>query len=156
MWRGAVRLIGAAYQETVAGLADGTKGLIRCDSDRILFARSLDFLWSKDQDFGTVTAKAIVTPNAYVGAIGTHNANAAVRFLQIHNKDIAPIAGDVPFLSFRIAAGSSIQLGRDIFGVRGLNLPLGFAWGMSTTLATYTAATAGDHSVWCMSRSGVV
>lgn len=85
-------------------------------------------------------------------SIRATNANAAVRYLQIHNKASAPAGGDVPLAVYPIPAGTAaspaaIELGKDFFLDNGLVLSTGIAVGISTTAATYTAATAAEHTV---------
>lgn len=79
------------------------------------------------------------------------NINAAIRYLQIHNKATAPANPDVPIFSFAIPAGSATvpamrEIGRDFFGAGGYYLSTGIAIGVSTTAATFTAATTTDHT----------
>jgi hypothetical protein len=87
-----------------------------------------------------------------IGSLAASNINAAVRYLQIFNKSSAPANPDVPVLSFPIPAGSAtvpgyLSLGMDELGAAGLNLATGIAVGVSTTAATFTAATTTDHVV---------
>ncbi len=85
---------------------------------------------------------------------GTHNAfsfvvfnnNIAVRYFQLHNKATAPVATDVPLLSFPVPALGSLVLGAEWFTSNGIYFSLGLGWFISTTIATATdAATASDH-----------
>lgn len=73
------------------------------------------------------------------------NANAADRYLQVHNKASAPASSDVPVLSYKIPAGGMLVLDRGIFGEHGKYLSTGIAIGISTVRATFTAATVTDH-----------
>ncbi len=88
---------------------------------------------------------AVVT-TAYatvVGVLGT-NRNAAVRYLQLHNRESLS-ASDVPTVSIPVPASSSVAIGSEFFGVDGMRFGTGLVFGWSTTAATYTAATAGEH-----------
>lgn len=85
-------------------------------------------------------------------ALHATNANAALRYLQVHNLATAPAAGAVPLYSFPIAAGSatvpgSVEKSESFFGLGGVSLGTGISIAVSTTLATYTAATGTDHVV---------
>lgn len=86
-------------------------------------------------------------------SIYASNENAAVRYLQLHNKASAPTSSDVPVVSLPIAAGTAnnpgtIKLGRDIFGEGGKYFSTGISIGISTTKATFTAATATEHDYY--------
>lgn len=85
-------------------------------------------------------------------SIRATNINAAIRYLQIHNKATAPTSGDTALLSFPIPAGTStapavVELGSEFFGANGLRLSTGVAIGISTAATTFTAATTTDHVV---------
>lgn len=85
-------------------------------------------------------------------SIRATNINAAIRYLQIHNKATAPAGGDTAALSIPIPAGSAtapavVTLGNEFFGNNGLFLTTGIAIGISTAATTFTAATTTDHVV---------
>lgn len=85
-------------------------------------------------------------------AIRATNINAAIRYLQIHNKASAPAGGDTALISIPIPAGSAtapavVTLGNEFFGNNGLSLTTGIAVGISTAATTFTAATTTDHVV---------
>lgn len=85
-------------------------------------------------------------------SVSASNINAAIRYLQIHNKASAPAGGDTPVFSFPIPAGTStapatVSLGREFLGQHGQHLTAGVAIGISTVAATFTAATTTDHTV---------
>ncbi|BBD69543.1 hypothetical protein NIES4072_31240 [Nostoc commune NIES-4072] len=79
------------------------------------------------------------------------NANASIRYFQIFNKASVPTTNDVPITYFPVYGNNGFLLiGQDILGGAGIDstiLTNGVAWGISTTAATYTAATASEHSV---------
>lgn len=88
----------------------------------------------------------------YLLSVVVTNTNAAVRFLQLHNKASAPTNPDVPVMSIKIpiGAGSSVPpllLDRGFFGEGGRFCSTGIAIGISTTEATFTAATVTDHDI---------
>lgn len=101
----------------------------------------------------TVTAALCATGPVALTSLDASNKNAAERYIQIFDKATAPIAGDVPIAAYPIpplANSASGRFFRDYgqgFDVGGLLLKNGLAWGVSTTAATYTAATATDHTV---------
>jgi hypothetical protein len=71
--------------------------------------------------------------------------SASNRYAQIHNKTTAPANGDVPLMSFWIPPLGIRCEGSDFFGEGGLYLSTGISFGISTTAATFTAATTTDH-----------
>jgi len=96
-----------------------------------------------------ISAKA--TPGNLLSLRAT-NINAAIRYLQIHNKATAPTGGDTALISVPIPAGAAanpvaVTLGSDFFGNNGLALSTGIAIGISTAATTFTAATTTDHVV---------
>lgn len=96
-----------------------------------------------------ISAKA--TPGNLLSIRAT-NINAAVRYLQVHNKATAPSGGDTAAISIPIPAGTAaapgaVMLGNDFFGNNGLYLSTGIAIGISTAATTFTAATTTDHVV---------
>lgn len=81
-----------------------------------------------------------------VYAIHCQNTNAAIRYIQIHNTATTPGGGAVPLLSFAIPGTSSITITHDLLVAGGVYFSTGIAFAFSTTLATYTAGTAGEQS----------
>ncbi len=104
-------------------------------------------------NFGTdVDLSVKATPGNLLSIVAT-NKNAAVRYLQVHNKASAPAGADVPVLSLPIGAGTAnnpgiLTLGRDVLGQGGKYLSTGIAMGISTAEATFTAATTTDHDYY--------
>lgn len=93
-----------------------------------------------------VDITAVVRPGvATVYSLTCSNANAASRFLQLHNLTTAPTAGLVPAESFLVPAGATIIVGTDYFTNNGLNFSVGLAFAFSTTRDTYTAGVAADQ-----------
>lgn len=97
---------------------------------------------------------AILLKNAqgFLNSLIATNVNAAIRYLQIFNQTTVPATGNVPVISLPIPAGSATvpgqwTLGDDFLGKDGLFLSAGIAIGVSTTAATFTAATATEHTV---------
>lgn len=98
------------------------------------------------EDDADISIKA--APGNLLSIVAT-NENAAVRYLQIHNKASAPGAGETAVVSYLIPAGTTaapgrIQLNAADFGTNGLFLSTGIAVGISTAIDTFTAATAGE------------
>lgn len=101
------------------------------------------------------TASVAISVKATAGnllSVIVTNYNAALRYLQIHNKASAPANPNVPVISIPIPAGTAtapgkLELSTAFFGDGGYFLSTGVAVGVSTTGGTYTAATAADHVI---------
>lgn len=100
-------------------------------------------------NFAAATKANIKNAAGTVVAATITNANAAVRYFQIHNKASAPAGTDVPIFSFPVPAGTAAAPGSLILTADLFNdyfLATGVGWAISTTVATFTdSATAGDH-----------
>lgn len=106
------------------------------------------------KDFGTVGTALIKAGQIKVRAIHIYNENAAVRYFQLHDKATIPLSTEVPVFSFPVPAGTANNPGVLILDEKFWGWPsnqlqhqLGLGWAISTTEATYTAATAAEHGV---------
>lgn len=97
-------------------------------------------------DFGANATLNVKAAPGNVLAVYGHNGNAAVRYFQIHNTITVPGGGATPIYSFEVPIGATLKVGNEFFVGSGGYLSTGIAYAWSTTLATYTAATAADHS----------
>lgn len=110
-------------------------------------------VYSVNNSFGTATKAAAKASTGNLFSVYCSNINAAVRYLQIHNKATAPAGTDVPVSSFLIPAGTAtapatIVLDASYFGTNGKYLSTGVSWAISTTNATFTdSATASEHNL---------
>jgi len=98
-------------------------------------------------NFGANATLNVKASAGNVFAVSAYNTNAAARFIQIHNTATVPAGAAVPLISHLVPAGTEVILGEDFFSQAGLNFTTGIAFAMSTTLATYTAATAAEGFV---------
>lgn len=97
--------------------------------------------------FGDVTKDVIKASAGDLYAIRATNSNAAIRYLQLHDKATDPIAGEVPVLSFAIPATGSIEIGSNWLSPSE-HFEDGIAFAISTTAGTFTdSATANQHTV---------
>lgn len=105
-----------------------------------------------DKDVGTVTSKLVRGNPCSLMRVVVTNVNAAVRFFNIHDKVVGPVATDIPGgqgISLPIPAGTannpgvlSVELGETHPLVNGLG------WSISTVKNVFTdSATASEHSV---------
>ena len=96
-----------------------------------------------------VTTASVKGSAGNVFKIRATNENAAVRWVQLHNKATAPAGTDVPVLSWKIPAGTATAPGYVEFEFRNaLQLGTGIGVAVSTTQATFTdAATATEHEI---------
>lgn len=112
---------------------------------------SVSYSPSNFSGFGAATKAVVKASAGSLISIYASNVNAAVRYLQVHNKASAPAGGDVPVASFPIPAGSatavaSILISNDFFNSDYFSA--GISWAISTTGATFTdSATASEHYV---------
>lgn len=127
--------------------------------------------YSVYQGFSVANARdTIYLKPAHLHAIYVSNANTSVRFFQLWDRNAALTGGEVgtgptPYgnavpastatqlrvISFLVPAGTAAQptvleLGDEWFSP-GTRFDLGLTWGFSTAAQTYTAGTAGDHTV---------
>lgn len=94
------------------------------------------------QDFATGTAQVSTQP-AVLTSLTLTNRNGATRIFQIFNQSAALGGGEVPFDNFPVGPQQTVYIGKDVLGL--LKMTVAMVYGWSTTPATYTAATAGDH-----------
>lgn len=100
-----------------------------------------------------VTKNNIKSSAGNVKSIYITNANAAVRYFQLHNKATSPAGTDVPYISLPIPAGTAnnpgvLSLGSEFFTIGGRYHSTGIGWAVSTTLTTFTdSATNTEHIV---------
>jgi hypothetical protein len=100
-----------------------------------------------------VTKAVIKNSLGNVFSVYVTNDNAAVRFLQLHNKATAPAGADVPLYSFKIPAGTAnnpgvLVLDEAFFARGGAHFATGIGFAISTTFATFTdSATASEHII---------
>lgn len=118
------------------------------------------------QGFAVANAHALITSKpAYVTGILVTNANAAARYFQLWDRTTDLSGGEVGtgpdptyqtggqlrVVSFIVPAGTAaapgyLELNEDWFD--GLDrFYTGLAWGFSSAAQTFTAGTAGDHTV---------
>ena len=103
------------------------------------------------QQFASVTKANIKATAGNVFFFRITNANAAVRYFQLHNKASAPAGGDTAQLSFLVPAGTATAPGIFELGINELApseyFSTGIGWAVSTTASTFTdSATAADHN----------
>lgn len=72
------------------------------------------------------------------------NKTASVRYICLYNS--ATTASGAPLEQFLLPGNSCIVIGTDYFTLAGKYFSTGIAFGVSTTVDTYTAASATDHS----------
>lgn len=107
------------------------------------------YSWTRFKNLGANATLNVKATGGNVRSVACFNANAAVRYLQLHDTATTPGAGAVPVNTFPMAAsGGFVREGADFFGDAGSNFVNGIAFAVSTTRDTYTAATAADHATY--------
>lgn len=91
------------------------------------------------------TLNVKTTAGVIVG-VSCMNTTSQSRYLQVHNTATTPSAAAVPVLSFLVPANSQVVIGSDFFTLAGFYCATGIAFACSTTIDTYTAGLATDHS----------
>lgn len=98
-------------------------------------------------------------PACVVALRAYSNAVAAGRWLQLHNRLVAPVNNDVPIYSLLIRTATAaspefIELGADFFGPLGARFTTGLSVGFSSAENTYQNAgvLAADHSLHLLFR----
>lgn len=104
---------------------------------------------SNFQDFSGSNVSTVVSSTpANVFTIQCTNANASIRYLQIHDGNSALSGGETPILSLPIPiSGGALTLGPAELTQAGKRCANGFIWAFSTSLSTYTPATAAEHTI---------
>ena len=94
-----------------------------------------------------VTAAVIKASAGNVFKFFATNTNAAVRYMQLHNKATIPLATEVPVVSLIIPAGTATVPGYVEYEFKfGRAFATGIGFAISTTQGTFTdAATASEH-----------
>ena len=96
-------------------------------------------------DFGSDVTKNIKASTGNVFSLYCFNANAATRYIQLHNTATTPGGAAVPLLTFSVPPnGGSLLIDTAFFSLSGVNFSTGIAFAFSTTQGTYTAGSAGD------------
>jgi hypothetical protein len=167
--------VGAIYETSPTVLTNGQRAALHTDVNQNLLVSLNTLIFGEDSANNLMaTQNKPVASSTYTGtsfiavlndvdisvkgsagnllSITCTNINAAIRYLQIHNKASAPASGETAILSFPIPAGTStapatVSVGRDFFGQHGHYFSTGIAVGVSTAAATFTAATTTDHVV---------
>lgn len=104
------------------------------------------------KDAGSVTKANVKTTPGSVFSIRVTNANAALRYFQLHNKASAPAAAETALDYFLLPAGTAtnpyvLELEYTFFSSSEY-FSLGIGWAISTTATTFTdSATASEHNV---------
>jgi hypothetical protein len=144
--------MGGKYNAAAPTLDDGDRGDAQLDvNGNLRVVEGAVEVRSFSHVFGTDVDLSVKASAGHVMSVVATSINAAIRYLQIHNKATAPAAADVPLLSIPMSAGSAtlattLILGEDFFGKGGMACTVGIAIGISTTNATFTAATTTDHN----------
>jgi len=103
------------------------------------------YSWTQFQNLGANATLNIKATPGNVKSVCCHNVSGGDRYFQLHNTATTPSGGAVPARTYYVPAGGVLELTGTYFGEQGINFSTGIAFAVSTTEATYTAATATDH-----------
>ena len=98
------------------------------------------------QNYGANATLNVKASAGNVYGVSCYNANAAARWIQLHNTATTPGGGAVPLFSFLVPAGSQVVIDTDWFGLNGMAFSNGIAFAFSTAANSYTAGAAADQS----------
>ena len=94
------------------------------------------------------TGAGFTAATFYTTGANATNTNAAVRYLQLHDKATIPLAGETAQQNWIIPAGTATTPGYVEFEFKyGAAFATGIGFAISTVVTTYTAATASEHTV---------
>lgn len=130
---------------TLLGIYDSTNVLLPTAGKKLAVATYSPTLF---QNLGADVTKNVKASAGNVFSIICYNANAAARYLQLHNTATTPASSAVPILSFLVPPSGQIGIGSDIFTNEGINFATGIAFAFSTARNIYTAGSAGDQSTF--------
>lgn len=130
---------------TLLGIYDSTNTLLPTSGKKLAVATYSPTLF---QNLGADVTKNVKASAGNVFSIICYNANAAARYLQLHNTATTPASSAVPILSFLVPPSGQIGIGSDIFTNEGINFATGIAFAFSTARNIYTAGSAGDQSTF--------
>jgi hypothetical protein len=149
-FRANIRGVQFVDQETLMAGENLTNNLIETIQKPVAVST---YSYTVNTSFGSATkANAKSTPGNILTAFCS-NANATVRYFQIHNKATAPAGTNVPIMEFPVPAGTAnnpgvLMLDNDFFLQNGYYLSLGVGWAISTTNSAFTdSATASEHEI---------
>lgn len=103
--------------------------------------------------FGTVTNDSIKPFEANLFSLYATNITTTLVYFQIHNKVSAPVTNDIPLRGYPLPGGSPnnpgvLLLTKEYFTENGIYLPIGLAFGISSTQGLFTdAGTASNYRV---------
>lgn len=109
-------------------------------------ATSSGTAFSHYSNAGTAATANIKATAGRVFSFSCYSVNAAVRYIQLHNKASAASAAEVPLFAFPVFTNTATVIGKDFFGENGAVFSTGITFAFSTTQWTYTAGTASDQS----------
>jgi hypothetical protein len=110
------------------------------------FSAKISGVWSSSRATGTVASAVAKSSSGSIFAVAVHNTNAGDRWFQIFNSASAP--SGTPLESHRVPGQGSLFLDLTHFGLAGMPLATGIAWGMSSSPSTFSAATASETFVY--------
>lgn len=138
------------YDLKLKDLGDGTVALAAVDMG--VAPSGVGAAPTSYKNLGAVSAAFIKAAAGNVFSLMIINRNAAIRYLQLHNKATIPLAGETAQESFPIPAGTAAQPGILVldqsYFAPSAYFATGIGFAISTTEATFTdTATPADHSV---------
>lgn len=99
--------------------------------------------WRLYTSFDSKTGDIVKESFGAIRSAYAENRHSAKQYLQIFDKATAPQAGDVPLISVPMpAGGGGFVLDDSLWGIEGQALQTGLAFGISSTVGSFTAGNA--------------
>ena len=100
-----------------------------------------DYAHYQNDSFTTINVKDSA---GRVYSASITNTTGGTLYFQIHNTATTPAGAAVPKFKVLVPANGAVIVGNDLFGPNGMEFDAGIAIAASSTLGTYTAASAGN------------
>lgn len=131
---------------TLSG-TDNTNGLIATAIKPVAGAA---YSWTRFQNLGANVTLNVKASAGNLFSVYCQNNSTGTRYLQLFNTATTPGAGATPLFTFLVPGSGVLLMDSLFFGQGGYYFATGIAFAISTTQATYTAATATDHATHIM------
>jgi hypothetical protein len=125
---------------SITGAASGTEPVVTVPQSTSTYSLSLF------TNFGVDATKNVKATPGNVYSLHCQNTTSSNRYIQLHNTATTPAGAAVPLVSFWVPPNSAVVFDKTFFGDNGINFSTGIAFAISSTIATYTAATNTDQN----------
>lgn len=96
-------------------------------------------------NFAASDAAIVKASPGLVASLYCRNRVGVARYVQLFNQLLAPVAGNIPLLTFLVPGSAAIVIGTDFFTDGNITFSTGIAWGFSVTETVWAPGGAGNH-----------